>query len=124
MATAANLLPTVFVIFGATGDLMQKKLAPALFHLYQEKLLPDLFQVVGFSKQELSNEEFQAWISDKVGGNGDFSKFFVYQQGLFEEKEGYQKLAQFLGMKDGEWQVRSEERRVGKECRSRWSPYH
>ena len=25
-----------------------------------------------------------------------------------------------------EWQtsVRSEERRVGKECRSRWSPYH
>ena len=24
---------------------------------------------------------------------------------------------------DGEW-FRSEERRVGKECRSRWSPYH
>ena len=27
----------------------------------------------------------------------------------------------------GEWTVdmnRSEERRVGKECRSRWSPYH
>ena len=24
----------------------------------------------------------------------------------------------------GEDQVRSEERRVGKECRSRWSPYH
>src|ERR1017187_6622584 len=22
------------------------------------------------------------------------------------------------------WQTRSEERRVGKECRSRWSPYH
>src|SRR5690349_22428670 len=22
------------------------------------------------------------------------------------------------------WSVRSEERRVGKECRSRWSPYH
>ena len=24
----------------------------------------------------------------------------------------------------GQWQRRSEERRVGKECRSRWSPYH
>ena len=23
-----------------------------------------------------------------------------------------------------EWSIRSEERRVGKECRSRWSPYH
>ena len=25
---------------------------------------------------------------------------------------------------DGEIRSRSEERRVGKECRSRWSPYH
>jgi len=25
---------------------------------------------------------------------------------------------------DGQTQQRSEERRVGKECRSRWSPYH
>jgi len=25
---------------------------------------------------------------------------------------------------EGGWRVRSEERRVGKECRSRWSPYH
>jgi len=23
-----------------------------------------------------------------------------------------------------QWFIRSEERRVGKECRSRWSPYH
>ena len=26
--------------------------------------------------------------------------------------------------KKAEWDSRSEERRVGKECRSRWSPYH
>ena len=38
-----------------------------------------------------------------------------------------------LGLKPQDWdittdakplEVRSEERRVGKECRSRWSPYH
>src|SRR3989337_4464589 len=29
-----------------------------------------------------------------------------------------------LGPSQGEGIVRSEERRVGKECRSRWSPYH
>src|SRR3989441_2072729 len=28
------------------------------------------------------------------------------------------------GIRAPEWQWRSEERRVGKECRSRWSPYH
>ena len=30
------------------------------------------------------------------------------------------RIAQKLGVKT----LRSEERRVGKECRSRWSPYH
>src|SRR3712207_9295933 len=34
-------------------------------------------------------------------------------------------LAQFVtGKKRGNNLLRSEERRVGKECRSRWSPYH
>ena len=28
------------------------------------------------------------------------------------------------GSTDNSLQIRSEERRVGKECRSRWSPYH
>ena len=34
---------------------------------------------------------------------------------------------QLIGMLDDfakNWLARSEERRVGKECRSRWSPYH
>ena len=29
-----------------------------------------------------------------------------------------------FALKDGKVKFRSEERRVGKECRSRWSPYH
>ena len=32
--------------------------------------------------------------------------------------------ASFVGVGSDEVEVRSEERRVGKECRSRWSPYH
>ena len=32
--------------------------------------------------------------------------------------------AKMTGMPVGLIQTRSEERRVGKECRSRWSPYH
>ena len=27
-------------------------------------------------------------------------------------------------VREGRYMIRSEERRVGKECRSRWSPYH
>src|SRR5258708_3942316 len=33
-------------------------------------------------------------------------------------------LARFIGENSPEHIERSEERRVGKECRSRWSPYH
>ena len=38
-------------------------------------------------------------------------------------------MAKYLGLgglyvKDESYRFRSEERRVGKECRSRWSPYH
>src|SRR5256886_7705312 len=43
--------------------------------------------------------------------------------------EGYRVLdrearVQDRSVADIEWDLRSEERRVGKECRSRWSPYH
>ena len=36
------------------------------------------------------------------------------------------KIAQYMGQKNNFYApyYRSEERRVGKECRSRWSPYH
>ena len=43
-------------------------------------------------------------------------------RGLFHDfrfSPGYDNLQQ-----DGISEARSEERRVGKECRSRWSPYH
>ena len=33
-------------------------------------------------------------------------------------------IVQIIGEEETCEQVRSEERRVGKECRSRWSPYH
>ena len=32
--------------------------------------------------------------------------------------------ALYLKLKSNHFKYRSEERRVGKECRSRWSPYH
>ena len=43
------------------------------------------------------------------------------------EKKCLTALMKLKGAKEGEWfslNGRSEERRVGKECRSRWSPYH
>src|SRR3989449_10261635 len=37
---------------------------------------------------------------------------------------GHEEVVGTMGEVPGHIQLRSEERRVGKECRSRWSPYH
>ena len=52
-------------------------------------------------RTELKNDENVLVFGEDVGVNG----------GVFRATEDLQK-------------ERSEERRVGKECRSRWSPYH
>lgn len=108
-------IPTVFIIFGATGDLMAKKIAPALFHLYINHKFPTLFKIIGFSRRDLSTEQFQAHIKNillsqkgkkiKPTDIEKFLKFFLYQQGDFETVDAYNTLALSLGRIDGEWQA-------------------
>ena len=47
----------------------------------------------------------------------------VFWIGKFE-KEAPSASGSSTSEMNGEFKLRSEERRVGKECRSRWSPYH
>ena len=59
MVAPAKNIPTIFVAFGATGDLMRSKVLPALWHLYKHNALPNMFRVIGFSRREWSDKEFQ-----------------------------------------------------------------
>ena len=48
-----------------------------------------------------------------------------YELGIRNPKpDQLEKIATALGLNVSVFLDRSEERRVGKECRSRWSPYH
>ncbi|OGV74159.1 MAG: glucose-6-phosphate dehydrogenase [Lentisphaerae bacterium RIFOXYB12_FULL_65_16] len=47
------------VIFGASGDLANRKLLPSLFGLYQKRLLPGQFLLLGFARTPLSTEAFR-----------------------------------------------------------------
>nr|MBX2877383.1 glucose-6-phosphate dehydrogenase [Saprospiraceae bacterium] len=51
--------PLVFVIFGASGDLTERKLVPAIFQLYLNKSLPEDFAVLGVSRSQFSDEAFR-----------------------------------------------------------------
>jgi glucose-6-phosphate 1-dehydrogenase len=50
--------PCVLTIFGASGDLTQRKLFPALYALAFRDLLPKRFAVVGAARTDLSTDEF------------------------------------------------------------------
>src|SRR3989304_1847738 len=50
---------TVFVIFGATGDLSRKKLFPALFALYKSGLLPEKLKIIATARTKHSTSQFQ-----------------------------------------------------------------
>ena len=57
-------------------------------------------------------------------GHGGFAR--EYSHGVGKESGALLQLGinQSVAGAQQEYQHRSEERRVGKECRSRWSPYH
>ena len=58
--------PCVMVIFGAAGDLTQRKLIPALYNLAKAELLPREFAIVGLARGAMSTEDFRKKVSDDI----------------------------------------------------------
>ena len=54
---APQLEPAIFVIFGITGDLSQRYLLPALYHLFKDQQLHAQTEIVGITRQSLSAEQ-------------------------------------------------------------------
>ncbi len=104
--------PTIFVIFGITGDLAARKLLPALLALYAKKKLPTRFSVIGFSRRSFNREEFRELIRSRLNIKpGEFKeediKHFMdhlsYEQGMFNEPTSYQRLAIRINETDSRW---------------------
>jgi glucose-6-phosphate 1-dehydrogenase len=58
--------PCVLVIFGASGDLTQRKLMPALYSLAYRRLLPERFAIVGAARSRETDDEFRERMKDAV----------------------------------------------------------
>ncbi len=58
--------PTVFVIFGAQGDLTKRKLIPALYNLASSGLLPEEFAVLGVDAVSMNPEDFRMKIDRDI----------------------------------------------------------
>ncbi len=88
---------------------MERKLLPAIFHLHQTGFLPTLFRVIGFAKENLTEEEYHNWLKKNLPKKGrrkkDFLQKFSYQPGFFEEISTYKELGKKLGFIDGRFRV-------------------
>jgi len=103
--------PIIFTIFGATGDLAQRKIIPALMDLYCRDLLPENFKIVGFSRKDLSDDDYRIFAINSIENKkenhpqekiNDFISKIHYKQGDIDNLENYQLLAQFLKKIDSE----------------------
>jgi len=104
--------PLIFVIFGATGDLMNRKLMPALLHLVRDGALSQDVYIVGVGRREITTDEFQNMMLDSV--KRMYRKEFdstlwqkiisrmYYSQGKFEDKNLYDDLVNLLDTFDKE----------------------
>jgi glucose-6-phosphate 1-dehydrogenase len=95
-------LPVTVVIFGASGDLTQRKLIPALFSLYTKKRLPSQLRVVGFSTRPLSDGDFREHVREQAlagrpeAANDDWKSFAAclsYRSGNFTTTGDFAALA-------------------------------
>jgi glucose-6-phosphate 1-dehydrogenase len=105
--------PTTIIIFGASGDLTQRKLIPALFTLFGEGGLSDRFAVVGVARSLLSDDPggadagFQALLrsgvreharvaADDDGAWDRFASHLHYCRGAYDDPATYRNLTGLL----------------------------
>ena len=58
--------PLTITIVGATGDLTQRKLMPALFANFAQGFLPPEFAIVGFARRDYTDDTFRAFMADAL----------------------------------------------------------
>ncbi|MBP9763420.1 MAG: glucose-6-phosphate dehydrogenase [Candidatus Pacebacteria bacterium] len=99
-------LPLKIVIFGGTGDLVRKKIIPAIFDLYKGGLLVEDFEILGVSRKDISDSEFQNFIKESLGNKNElekiesFAKKGKYFSADISDNESFLKLVEFLNKED------------------------
>jgi glucose-6-phosphate 1-dehydrogenase len=58
--------PTVFVLYGATGDLAHRLVLPAFYRLAIAGLLPKEWRLVGNGRGDVAHEDFQARVKESL----------------------------------------------------------
>lgn len=113
MSQLQTVSPTVLVVFGTTGDLMARKIVPALALLASKDELPERFAVLGFGRRDWDDERLRAHVLDILethasGIEVDRERFlglFRYQHGQFDDEASFTETGRHIDAIEGEWGV-------------------
>ena len=108
--------PCVFVLFGATGDLSARKIAPALYHLARRGLLGPNTPVLGVARRSLSDEQFRDRMLQAIREHAadepiddqawaELAKRWHYHVAHVDAADEYRALAKKLGELDERYQT-------------------
>jgi hypothetical protein len=109
----------MFAIFGATSDLAQRKLLPALSNLYLDGLLPKAFALVGIGRRPDGDEHYREATLQAIQQRSRravdparwprFARFLHYWQMDPSDGTAYEQLACWLAILDVSAEIRREE---------------
>jgi len=96
-------IPFQIIFFGASGDLASLKLFPAVYDLFLQRRFPADFQIIGYGRSKLSDEQFRKLFSDSIEkANGknppklsELLEHLFYFSGNYDQVEDFEKLEKF-----------------------------
>jgi glucose-6-phosphate 1-dehydrogenase len=114
-----QLEPTVFAIFGGTGDLAWRKLVPALFDLSRDRSLPPHFSVIVLGRGKLAEDKLRRHLRDgvrefsrrgkvKAEKWNQFANHVHYLQGDYKKLQTYSTLADQCTKLEKEWGAKAQ----------------
>src|SRR5438270_6739765 len=102
--------PQIIVVFGASGDLTHRKIIPALYNLFREKMLPEKFAIVGYARTQWTDDQFKDEARKSVEEFSrtpleddywkPFSEALTYRYGAFDDEKAFHPLHDHLGELD------------------------
>lgn len=112
-AKSSNAEPATVVIFGASGDLTQRKLVPALHSMACDALLHADIQVIGVARSSMTDLEFHDRLYEGVAEYSrleprvcelwnDFAQKVSYLAGSYDDPDTYRRLGEQLAKLDAE----------------------
>ena len=100
-ATASSQQASSLVVFGASGDLMLRKMAPALFNLHRAGLLSNALRIVCVARSEFTREQYIEHLRNGASYQPQaewetFAQRIQYFRGAVDDSNSIQQLDKFI----------------------------